>query len=76
MQQFETLQQLYQWRLSWFGLCLQLAESFSTNSSSWKMVAESFLVTSTQLAGSVWMPVLPNSVFIFRCNISMEISKL
>ena len=52
---------LYQWRLSWFGLCLQLAESFSTNSSSWKIVAESFLVSSILVAGSVWMPVHPNS---------------
>ena len=52
---------VYQWRLSWFGLCLQLAESFSTNSSSWKIVAESFLVSSILVAGSVWMPVHPNS---------------
>ena len=52
---------VYQWRLSWFGLCLQLAESFSSNSSSWKMIAESFIVTSIQLAGSVWMPVQPSS---------------
>ena len=52
---------LYQWRLYWFVFCLKLAESFSTSSSLWKMLAESFLVTSIQLAGSVWMPVQPKS---------------
>ena len=48
---------VYQWRLYGFGLCLQLAESFSTSSSTWEMIAESFTVSSIQLAGSVWMPV-------------------
>jgi hypothetical protein len=48
---------VYQWRLYGFGLCLQLAESFSTSSSTWEMIAESFPVSSIQLAGSVWMPV-------------------
>ena len=39
---------VYQWRLYGFGLCLQLAESFSTSSSTWEMIAESFTVSSIQ----------------------------
>ena len=49
---------VYQWRFYWFGLCLQVAESFTPSCRTCTGLAESFSTSSNQLADSINLSVL------------------